>query len=289
MLSSHYLGPRSLAQDATAAIELLAERLSIEHSVGQTHTVLLVKGCGDEESLAATATYLVAAIAQTIQANLRIRQALFNNIDLHRDLQADIASVIGDEDSHGYFKTKQRDPWMWEAISHMLIHLSRYNAEFHPSGHVLAKTGLKYDVNDHGLDLIAIYKGARLGISAGECKAYLHDPSRAITDASNRLSEIDENKRDIELRAAITQLRGVLDDDVQIGLAGAFWRDERSYLPFICCEEARSVNWMLNRSVLQRLNVPIDRKVLYPIPLVHGRATLDRICEFMRSYVAIGA
>ena len=101
MLSSHYLGPRSLAQDATAAIELLAERLSIEHSVGQTHTVLLVKGCGDEESLEATATYLVAAIAQTIQANLRIRQALFNNSDLHRDLQADIASGCC---SFGYFE-----------------------------------------------------------------------------------------------------------------------------------------------------------------------------------------
>ena len=177
---------------------------------------------------------------------------------------------------------------MWEAISHMLIHLSRYKEEFHPSGQVLAKTGLKHDVNDHGLDLIAIYKAANLGISAGECKAYLNDPSRAIADASNRLSEIDENKRDIELRAVINQLRGVLDEDAQQGLAGAFWRNERSYLPFICCDDDWSLNWQEHRTVLRRLDVPTNRKILYPLPLVHGRHTFDRICNLMRSYVAKG-
>ena len=277
-----------MAEDTHAAIAMLTDRLSIEHSVGQSHSVLLVKGCSDDDSLQATAVYLVASIAQTIDANLRIRRALFDNTDLKRDLQADIVSVIGNDDSDDEFKTKKRDPWLWEAISHMLIHLSRLNRAFHPSGHVLAKTGLKYDVNDHGLDLIAIYRASDLGISAGECKAYLHDPSRAITDASNRLSEIDKNKRDIELRAAISQLRGVLEDDAQEDLAGAFWKNERSYLPFICCEGNRSLNWLRDRPVLRRLDVPTNRKILYPIPLVRGRSTFDRICELMRSYVTTG-
>ena len=289
MFSSHYLGPLSLAQDTHAAVAILTQRLSIEHSVGQSHSVLLVKGCSNDDSVQATAVYLVASIAQTIDANMRIRQALFDHTSLKRDLQADIVSVIGNEDSDDEFKTKRRDPWLWEAISHMLIHLSRLNEAFHPSGHVLAKTGLKYDVNDHGLDLIAIYRAPGLGISAGECKAYLDDRSRAIADASNRLSEIDKNKRDIELRAAISHLRGVLGDDVQKGLAGAFWRNERSYLPFVCCEDSQSLNWLGDRPVLRRLEVPTNRKILYPIPLVHGRNTFDRICESMRSYVATGA
>ena len=287
--SRRYLGPDSMSQDTNAAIRLLAERLSIDRSEGQSHCVLLVQGCGDDDSLEATAVYLVAAIAQTIDANLRIQQALFDNTNLKRDLQTDIVSVIGDEDSDDEFKIKRRDPWMWEAISHMLVHLSRLDNSFHPCGRVLAKTGLKYDVNDHGLDLIAIYGAPELGISAGECKAYLDDPSRAIADASNRLSEIDKNKRDIELRAVINQLRGVLDDDVQEGLAGAFWRNERSYLPFVCCDDDRALNWQEDRAVLRRLDVPPNRKILYPMPLVHGRGTFDRICAFMRSYVAKGA
>ena len=277
-----------MPQDTNAAIAFLAERLSVERCAGQSHSVVLVTGCGAEDALEATAVYLVAAIAQTIDDNLRIRQALFDASDLQRALPVDIVSVIGDEDSDDDFKTRRRDPWMWEGISHMLIHLSRHNDKFHPSGHVLAKASLKYDVNGHGLDLIAIYRSDTIGISAGECKAYLDNPSRAIADASNRLSEIDENKRDIELRAVINQLRGVLDDDVQEGLAGAFWKNERSYLPFICCDDDRSLNWLGDRTVLQRLNVPTDRKILYPVPLVHGRDTFDRICAFMRSYAAIG-
>ena len=81
----------------------------------------------------------------------------------------------------------------------------------------------------------------------------------------------------------------MLDDDVQEGLAGAFWRNERSYLPFICCEDNQSLNWLGDRPVLRRLEVPTNRKILYPIPLTHGRNTFDRICESMRSYVTTGA
>ena len=278
-----------MTQDTNAAIALLAERLCIDQSVGQSHSVLLVHGCDDDESLEATAVYLVAAIAQTVDSILRIRQALFDSTHLNRDLTTDIVSVIGDQNSDDDFKARRRDPWIWEAISHMLIHLSRLNDKFHPSGQVLAKTVLKHNVNDHGLDLIAIYRATDLGISAGECKVYLNDPARAIADASNRLSEIDENKRDVDLRAVVTQLRGLLADDVQASLAGAFWRNERSYLPFICCDDERSLNWVGPRTALQRLDVPVNRKILYPFPLVHARNTFDRICELMRSYVALGA
>lgn len=81
----------------------------------------------------------------------------------------------------------------------MLIHLSRFDSEFHLSGRVLAKTSIKHDVHDHGLDIIAIYEAGKLGISAGECKAYFDNPSRGITDASNKLGEVNANRRDIEI------------------------------------------------------------------------------------------
>jgi len=289
MPNPDYLGPRSLERDTTVAIEVLATRLSIEQSVGPSHSVLLVKGCSDDETLEATAVYLVAAIAQSIAANLSIRKALFDVHDVNRKLTDDIVSVVGTEDIDNDFKAKTRDPWMWEAISHMVIHLSRLKSELHPSGRILAKANLKHDVRDHGLDLIAIYEATDVGISAGECKAYLDNPSRAITDASNRLSEVDANKRDIEIRAAVNQLHSALDSDVQARIAGAFWKEERSYLPFVCCDDNQSIDWQQERPVLQRLNVPVNRKILYPMPLPGGSVTFDRISRLMHAYATIGA
>ena len=289
MPSPHYLGPHSLKRDVTLALDVLAERLSIEQSAGESHSVLFVTGLTHAQSLEATAVYLVAAIAHAIQANLRIRKALFDTNDLHRDLKNDIMSVVAGEDADDNFKTTRRDPWMWEGISHMLVHLSRRDSRFHPSGPVLAKIGLKLDLTDHGFDVIAIYNADEVGISAGECKAYLDNPSRAITDASNVLHEIDENKRDSDLRAAVSQLQSALDDPLQATLAGAFWKRERSYLPFICCDDDRSLDWLQARSVLRRLDVPISRKILYPLPLLHGKGTFDRIARLMHSYAATGS
>lgn len=169
----------------------------------------------------------------------------------------------------------------------MLIHLARFNSDFHPSGRVLVKTSIKYDVHDHGLDVIAIYEANNLGISAGECKAYFEDPSRGITDASNKLSEVDANVRDIEIRSAVSQLRSALDNDAKGKLAGAFWRDERSYIPFVCCDSEHECSWTRNRKSLQRLAIPVSRKILIPLPLPEARQKFDTICDMMRAYVAI--
>ena len=251
--------------------------------------MLRIDQYGDECTLEATAVYLVAAIAQTIEGNLRIPTALFDDDQLTLELARDVRSVIGDTDYDSAFIKTRRDPWMWEAISHMLVHLSRHANGFHPSGRVLAKTNVKHDVNDHGLDLIAIYEAPtkpNLGISAGECKAYLDDPSRAITDASTKLREVDANKRDIDIRATVNQLRGFLDTNAQSQLAGSFWRDERTYLPFVCCDQSSAAQWSRARNSLRRLAVPVSRKLLYPLPLAAAREKFERIGHFMRRYVS---
>ncbi len=195
---------------------------------------------------------------------------------------------MGDADADEDFKTMRRDPWMWEAMSHLLIHLAQTNSAYHPSGTVLAKTQVKFDVLDHGLDMVAIYLGAGVGISAGECKAYLDNPARAITDASNRLSEIDDSLRDTELRAAVNQLRNSLTDDQQGMIGGAFWREERCYFPFVCCDLANAVEWTRSRMNLRKLKLPVEKKLLVPVPMDGARAVFDQICELMRVYVSKG-
>jgi hypothetical protein len=281
-----FQGPAHLHDDANVAFQTLAKRLSVTTEECQTHTILHVGGFSTDEVLQAAAVYLVASIAQCVHADMQIRQALFDEATRSTDLAADIQAVIGKATCTDTFKSKTRDPWIWEAISHLVVHLSTENAGFHPSGTVLAKTLLKHDVNDHGLDLVAIYGAASLGITAGESKAYLDDPSRAVQDASLRLKEIDEHLRDVELRATVTQLRPSLARRHQKLLGSAFWHNDRTYYPFICYDDNESPDWTRGRKSLGSLGVPVSRKFLVPLPLRRARAMFDDLSTMMRAYAA---
>lgn len=283
-IQSTYKGPRELPEDVDSALRVLASTLSVSLSECNTHCVVKIDSFDHPSALAATAVYLVSCIAQTIEANLQVRQALFDEEAFARDLYDDIVSVIGDDSADDEFKTMVRNPWMWEAISHLIVHLSRLNTGFHPVGQVLTKTIVKHDVHDHGLDLISIYRASVVGITAGECKAYFDDPAQGITDATGKLGEVDSNKRDIEIRAAVNHMRSALDKDSQKELAGSFWKNERSYVPFVCCDDTHASDWNRNRKSLRRLGVPVSRKLLVPLSLPKARDAFDTICEGMRFY-----
>jgi hypothetical protein len=282
--SAVYKGPDNLAGDMELALNVLASSLTITATECESHTHLETGGFGSPDTLTATAVYLVGSVAQCIQADLQIRVALFDDATRNVELLADIEEVVGDDSSDDQFKTMSRDPWIWEAISHLFVHLAKTTTGFHPSGAVLAKTQVKYDVNDHGLDLIAIYDAGELGITAGESKAYLNDPGRAITDAANRLREVDESLRDSDIRATVNQLRPALNAAHTAKLGGTFWRNERTYYPFVCCDEGDAVDWVRNRKVLRDLSIPVSRKMLVPFSIPNAKAVFDTLSSLMRAY-----
>ena len=159
----NYDGPVELVSDVELALQTLSDNLVLRQETCETHTVLLVENFGVRSSLEAAAVYLVSAIAQNIEANLKLREALFDEDHYARDLATDVKRVVGGSKVDDEVKTKERDPWLWEGISHLFVHLSRLNPEFHAVGEVLAKTSIKFDVRDHGLDLIGIYEELNLG------------------------------------------------------------------------------------------------------------------------------
>lgn len=284
MTRARYTGPKHLTDDITLALNTLSEQLAPSYRETKTHTVLFVEKFADSETLEATAIYLVGAIAVAIDQNLCLRETLYKEDRIVRELSDDVLSVIRDVDVDAEYKTMVRDPWLWEGISHMFVHLSTLNSDFHPSGAILVKTSIKHDVHDHGLDLISIYRGTDIGLSAGECKAYLDNPARGIRDASKILGEIDANLRDKELRSTVTQLRHALAPADKEQIAGAFWRNERSYLPFVCCDVENSCNWTSSRTSLNRLQIPAKKRILVPLSLEAARDVFDSICSLMREY-----
>ena len=285
VISNNYKGPTNLAADVETALQTLNKRLILTSQLTATHTVLNIDGFGEGDALEATAIYLVGAVAVSVKQNMSVRKALYDEADIKRDLLADVVSIIGSNNQiDDAFRTKSRDPWIWEGISHLLVHLSRQAPAFHPSGFVVSKTSVKHDVNDHGLDLVALYRNGAIGVSAGESKAYMSDPARGIRDASNRLREVDLNKRDSELRSTVDQLQLSLPENEQDQIAGAFWRNERTYLPFVCCDVNHAEDWTVDRPTLTRLDVTASKKLLVPLSIKSPHNTFDSICSRMREY-----
>lgn len=283
-----YLGPTSLDVDVGAAVSVLRSGLTVQSQAGHSHTHLLITGLEAPENLRALAVYLVGCVAFTVHANLEIRRALFDASELPRILFENVVEVIGatNPPHDDRFRNMNRDPWICEALGHLIIHLGQTPLGFHPPGEVLAKTQVKMDINDHGLDVLAIYRAGGLGVTAGECKAYLQNPTRAISDAAEKLSEIDQLKREMDIRAAVNQLRDSLAPVDQAQLASSFWSSERAYYPFICCDSSAAKDWLGERVSLARLAVTNQRKFLVPFSLPGANVLLDRLCDLARIYAA---
>ena len=283
-----YQGPARIHADVHQALENLNSLLSVEISEHKHHCVIEIGGLDRRNTVVlGVAVYLVGAIASCIEFNLELRAALFDEETLKRDLYRDVVDVVGqDNDIDAVRKTYERNPWIWEGISHLLFHLSLQNEDNHPPDCLLAKSSIHLDVKDHGLDVIALYGTDTLGVSAGECKAYLQRPAAAITDSANRLREIDDKLRDAEIRAAMSQFRSSLQPEKQILLVGTFWHDERAYFPMVCCDKAHSINWETNRLVLRRLKPPANRKYLTPAAIDDADSFFNEVSEAMRQYVS---
>jgi len=283
-----YSGPNALVNDINLSLQTLHKLITAHIEECQNHRVIYLNGLEDSaEVKLAIAVYLTGAIAACIGFNLEVRAALFGEGKVERELYSDVVKVIGpDNNISEQKKTYERNPWLWEGISHLLLHLSSFDKLKHPPAPILAKSSIHLSVNDHGLDIIALYGSKQLGITAGECKAYLERPGDAIADSAKKLNEVDKNLRDTEIRQTISQFHSSLPPDIQSRLVNAFWKDERSYFPMVCCDKNFSINWTSNRLVLQRLQCPPGKKHLVPVTMRDAKLFFDCLADSMRNYAS---
>lgn len=285
-----YIGPVQLHVDLETALADLDANVQVAASQYDGHSVLEFDGLQLPVCITAQAIYLVGVVASSIQFNLRINKALFDEETISEDMSKNVAEVIGESNAvEAEWKRDVRNPWIWECIAHLLLHLSRWNAGRHPPGEIVGMTTPHLNATERGLDFFAIYRSAPFGISVGECKAYLEDPGRAITDAADILAEIDRDERDMQIRQLVTRIRPALPPDVQDQLAGAFWRNERCYFPMVCCDAIHAGNWERSRPKLNRLEPLAHRKIILPHCLNDAEQFFDQLSDEMRNYCEIGA
>ena len=280
-----YEGPQCIERDVKLALETLSHTIFFEPTQYPNHNVIKVEGMGGSETtIDAVAVYLVGVIAECINLNLEIRAILFDDHTARRDINLYVTDRIGDDDVSDLEKRTERDPWIWEGISHLMLHLSRLGKSSHPPEMIIAKTLPNLSVKDHGIDLIALYGTDSLGVSAGECKAYLNRPSEAVRNAAILFSKIDEETRDVEIRRAISLFRSGLSDSQKAKLTDTFWRSERAYFPMVCYDASVDVDWSVNREVIDRLKPPPNRKFLVPLSIQNARSFFDSVADSMRNY-----
>lgn len=281
-----YSGPPNFADDISLALGTIASKLIVNLNEHECHCTIEATGLDNRvDIINGISVYLVGAIAGCIDFNLSLRSALFNESSLIRDLYNDVIRVIFDRnDIDNELKIYDRNPWIWEGISHLILHLSILNNLYHPPDRLLMKSSIHLNVKDHGLDIIALYGSDSLGITAGECKAYLSRPADAISDAAGKLEEVDNKLRDAEIRATISQFRPILRPEYQAKLTNAFWHNERAYFPMICCDKSFSRNWGFKRVSIERLKPPRNRKFLVPSVIENAEVFFDAISASMRRY-----
>lgn len=276
-----------LKAEVEQALSTLATKVGAVATTCSTHTLLLATGVGrDATVVRSVAVYLTGAIAGCLEMNMQIRLALFDDKTLSNELFDGVVAVIGPDNAIDHDrKVTERNPWMWEGLSHLLLHLWRASADKHPPGEIIAKTLIHLDAKDHGLDVVALYRGPmQLGVTAGECKAYLGRPAAAIRDAANTLGELDTDRRDNEVRAAIITMAGVLSPEDRKNLVGTFWKRERAYLPLVCCDSGSAIDWATDRPTLGALARPVDRKFLIPVCIDGAEQFFDEVADAMRSF-----
>ena len=165
-----------LEADIEQCMESLSERLHVTSMAVDTHRLLTITGIDCSAGcLRDLGVYCVGQIAKAVQVNLEIRADLLgvDNEDARSHLIQDVYSVVGENNDGLTDKQKrdERDPWLFEALSHLFVHLSTKNRDFLPVGALIGLTMTHRGVKEPGLDLVAIYTSTVVGLGVGESKA----------------------------------------------------------------------------------------------------------------------
>jgi hypothetical protein len=281
---------QKLEADIERCLGTLSKRLHVTPAAIGTHHLLTISGIDCSTAcLQDLAVYCVGQIAKAVQINLKIRADLlgFENEDARNQLIQDVYSVIGEnnDDLTDEQKRDERDPWLFEALSHLFVHLSTRNQSFFPVGKLIGLMPTHRSVKEQGLDLVAVYAGDNVGFGIGESKAWENDPSGGLQAAAKKFLEVDLGKYDADLRMTAGIMRHAMPVEYRNQMTSAFWKEERAYLPFIGYSSNHNPRWTSEREVLRSLSVPSTHRLLCPMPLEDFRDFFDRLASEMRTYL----
>jgi hypothetical protein len=271
-------------------IDLFAKSISVNVIQARTHHSVMITGIkNDPPVIRSLAIYMVALIANAIEANLQVRADLIEYTEMGKEeiVESVIETIGEDNNLIQDFKEDERNPWLAEALIHLLLFISNKVSSIHPVGEVLAVGLVHDDPKDKGLDLTALYQSGTLGLTIGECKAYKLDPNRAISKAMGFFDGVD-NKRKTgkRIRSQVQILRNFLPEDLSREATHGFWKNERCFLTTPVYDGSIVKDWSRSRNkTLGTLQVPVERRLIIPLAIEDFDGFFDSLSDEMRRFV----
>jgi hypothetical protein len=221
------------------SIEFLREQLSLQTTTLASHQVIVVSGCDSPDAICHIGRFLVGAVAQAVRTDLQLQPALIGQgRDGQNELERDIAKIIGeaDTDLSDHARTHTRDPWIGEALGHLMLVLSDRVPHPCAPAPIVASHLPHVEAREHGLDLFA-FCHPDLMVVIGEAKTSKSGIASGLADAEGMLTAIERGERDHHVRQAVNGLLLSLSDEAQQQAVGTFWKSARCYLPVLCFQE----------------------------------------------------
>lgn len=282
-----------LEADTEQSLLSLDELVQVTAVTIGTHKLLTIVGFDrSPDCLLCLAVYCVAQIANAVQVNLQIRADLLgiDDQDSCEQLLQDVYSVIGKSNEaktpkQKKWKEDERDPWLFEALSHLCVHLSIRNPDLLPVGTLVALVPMHGKVKKQGLDLVSVYVSPQIGLGIGECKARENNPWVGLQAAADKFQNVDMGNYDPELRTVVGLIRFAVPAEQRNQMTRAFWKEERAYLPIIGYNANHNPQWSSEQDALKELGVPPTHRLLIPLPLQDFRDFFDDLADAMRTYL----
>lgn len=275
------------------ALNVLADRLVVgEAHTNDSHTALDVSGLEDKAVINALGLYLVGVLAGIVRTNLQLSSVLLDRTpDGKAQLVADVEarlSPAADASTSAVadFAPNVRDPWIAEGIGHAILAVRNRVDTPCLNGPVAAIMVPHVKPSQQGLDLIAIYnEGGLPAIALGEAKATLENGSQRLTESIGFFREVEAGDRDVDIRMQVVLLREALDDSLQRGLSGGFWKQRACYLPLIA--HGDDMDLTASRPALRAIARPVTHKrVIHCHPADYAQF-FDEVAAAMREAVGV--
>ena len=259
---------------AADGLSTLTGRITCEKELRTSHTVIRIQNLAADEALCfGIAAYVVALRARSIDVALRIRKAALPDApETKADLLSDIKKMCGVDPvpvDIALFKQNQRNPWLSECFTHMLMHAASVHPDTHSPGAVLGAWTTHTRPNDPGLDVATLYRrDGSLGVGILETKACENTAPAAVQDATRYFQEVDAGEHSDRLRQAVDMLSSALDAEEAATLSLMLWRDERAYIANPQYEFGLpGTSWSKRRPTLAALEPDRDRVVILACPI----------------------
>jgi hypothetical protein len=273
------------------ALDVLASGLVLhEAHAHDSHIALSVSGLAEQIVIEALGLYLVGLVAGVVRTNLKLSAALLDRTpegraQLAAEVEARLTPPAGASPwAREHFVADVRDPWIAEGIGHAILAVRNRAETLCLSGAVVAITVPHGKPSQQGLDLFAIYDDDGLpAIALGEAKATRENGSARLTEAIAFFREVEAGDRDVDIRMQVVLLREALDESLQLGLSGSFWRQRASYLPLIA--HGDDVDMSAPRPALLAIPRPATQKrVIHCRPANYARF-FEAVATAMRQAV----